>query len=157
MFNLDGIRAFEVKSTNYNQKFCWIDFFNSDMASEGKHKLEKYGERWLGRELKVEWALITTVLCARDFDSTVSVEKLGEVFGEFGPLANITKKRNDFALIEFESPIDAYMARDELNQTVKNKFNFNLSINYSCWNFLFCFLISRNLKENEWLYGQQVN
>lgn len=89
------------------------------MASEGKRKLEKYGDKWLGRDLKVEWALITTVLCARDFDSTVSVEKLGEVFGEFGPLANITKKRLDFALIEFESSIDAYMARDELNLTVK--------------------------------------
>lgn len=100
--------------------YCWIDFFNAEFASIAMSKLEEKGDKWFGRQPYVEWALQSTMLCVADFDSNVKTEKLAATFGEYGPLVSVERNRANFALVEFESQIDAALARDDLNNMVKN-------------------------------------
>lgn len=115
-----------LQSDQENLSYCFVDFVSPAAAAAGKRALQTMWQRIYPRAripLRVEWRKNknTNQLVARNINEQTTDQQLRGLFGEFGPIVELKRVKNNHAYhayVAFESFVDANLAQDELNNKV---------------------------------------
>lgn len=136
----DGIRKIEYCSSHSDPyssrdedgRDFLVDFIDFHFAVRAKESmLKKIGPKYAGRELDVDYyyeLIYSTKLVVRGIGEKANEQQLRNLFEPYGKVLRF-KINSNHAYVEFESCIDAALAKDDLNYSVFQELALQLVLN----------------------------